>query len=122
MLVQCVNTITKQLRRFKYAIQGITYALKTDASYRSQFIIGGLAIIIFSYFSWPLDKSEMVFLGLAWVLILITELQNTSFETALNHLHPEQHQEIGNSKDMAAGSVLTAGLFLVFVMLVITFA
>jgi diacylglycerol kinase len=51
--------------------------------------------------------------------VLITELQNTSFEEALDHLHPELHDKIGRSKDMAAGAVLTAGIFLALVMLVI---
>lgn len=113
--------ILKQLNRFKFAIKGILFAIKNDVGYRSQFIVGGIVIIIFSFLSWPLEKSELVFLGLSWTLILITELQNTSFETALDHLHREHHPEIGNSKDMAAGAVFTAGLFLLFVMLVITF-
>lgn len=53
--------------------------------------------------------------------MLITELQNSSFELALDRLHPELHDTIGKSKDMAAGAVLTAGFFLIFV-LVVTWA
>jgi diacylglycerol kinase len=63
-----------------------------------------------------MEKIDFLFLGLAYVLILITELQNSSFEAALDRIHPEKHDEIGKSKDMAAGAVLTAGFFLVFVM------
>jgi len=111
--------IFRQLRRLKFALQGIWYALKTDFSYRAQFIFGGIIIIGFAYLAWPLTGTELLFLGLSWVLLLITELQNTSFETALNRLHPDLHDEIRHSKDMAAGAVLTAGLFSVFVMAVI---
>jgi len=116
-----MSFIIHNIKRFKYAFTGIFHALKTDSSYRTQTIGGALAIGIFSYLFWPLSEIEMLFLGLAWVLILITELQNSSFETALDHLHPELHDNIGNSKNMAAGAVLTAGFFLLFVILVIAF-
>jgi diacylglycerol kinase len=111
--------ITKTLLRFKYAISGIWHALSTDFSYQVQVFGGGIALGVFGYFFWPLSQTEILFLGLAWTLILITELQNSSFEAALDLLHPELHEEIGKSKDMAAGAVLTAGFFLVFVMAMI---
>jgi diacylglycerol kinase len=104
------------LLRFKYGINGILIALKTDSSYRQQFYGIAAGIMIFIYFMLPLEKLDFLFLGLAYALILITELQNSSFEAALDRIHPEQHGEIGKSKDMAAGAVLTAGFFLVFVM------
>ena len=109
------------IRRFKYALGGIYHALLTDKSYRLQFWGIGLFVILFGYWQWPLSQTELLFLGLAYALVLITELQNSSFEAALDHLHPEAHEQVGKSKDMAAGAVLTAGLFLFFVMLVIVF-
>jgi diacylglycerol kinase len=60
-----------------------------------------------------------LFLALSYALILITELQNTSFEKALDRLHPELHDDIGASKDIAAAAVLTAGLFALVVVLTI---
>ncbi len=114
-----MNTITRNIRRLKFALAGIAYAVRTDYSYRSQ-VLGGMVILgIFLFFTWPLSQVEVLFLALGWVLVLITELQNTSFEAALDHLHPELHHNIGRSKDMAAGAVLTAGMFLFLVMLVI---
>ena len=104
------------IQRFKYAATGILTALKTDKSYRQQFYGIGFAIAIFIYFTLPMEKIDFLFLGLAYALILITELQNSSFEAALDRIHPEKHDEIGKSKDMAAGAVLTAGFFLIFVM------
>lgn len=102
-----------------YAYCGIAYAFKNDFSYRSQVYGGAIAIAIFVFFTQDLNQTEALFLGLSWVLVLITELQNSSFEAALDHLHPELHHNIGRSKDMAAGAVLTAGIFMVFVMTVI---
>lgn len=110
----------KQIARFKYAILGIVHALRHDRSFQIQFFLGGLFIWIFSELMFPLTETEAAFLLLSWVLVLITELQNTSFEAALDKLHPEKHEHIGRSKDMASGAVLLAGFFALGVVIWIT--
>jgi diacylglycerol kinase len=45
-------------------------------------------------------------IGLIWA----TELINSAIEAFADFLHPEQHPEIGATKDMAAGGVLMASL------------
>lgn len=111
--------VLRYARRFSYAFAGILYALKHDASYRQQFYGVALGIFIFMYVHQGVTQSEFMFLILAYTLILITELQNSALEEALDHVHPELHDKIGRSKDMAAGAVLIAGFFLVFTMLTI---
>lgn len=113
--------IQKWTIRFKNALAGIKHALRHDASYRQQFYGIGLILALFLYFTRPISDTEILFVALAYTLILITELQNSSLEEALDHMHPEKHDMIGRSKDMAAGAVLTAGFFLLFVLSVITF-
>lgn len=103
-------------KRFVYPIKGIFYAMRNDRSYRFQFYSIAAILIIFIFFARPLSQTEMLFLGLSYTLILITELQNSSFEAALDKIHPEWDEKVGRSKDMAAGTVLTAGFFLLFVM------
>lgn len=103
--------ILKQLRRFKHAIIGVVYALRHDRSFQTQLFLGGLFVGVFAEVMFPLTEIEWLFLLLSWVLVLITELQNTAFEAALDRLHPELHDKIGRSKDMASGSVLLAGFF-----------
>lgn len=112
-----MNFITRNIKRLRFALAGIFYALKNDFSYRWQ-VSGGIVILgVFVFWQYPLTQMEWLFLGLGWTLVLITELQNSSFEAALDRIHPELHDSIGRSKDMAAGAVLTAGLFLLIVML-----
>ena len=41
-------------------------------------------------------------------LVLVAELLNSALETLADHLHPEQHPEVGAAKDIAAGAVLVA--------------
>ncbi len=106
--------VHKYLIRLKNALIGVFFAVRTDMSFRLQVVLG-ILFSIFGYLVRPLSDFEMFSLVLSWVLILITELQNTSFETALDRLHPEMHDSIGKSKDMAAGAVLLAAFFALFV-------
>jgi diacylglycerol kinase len=97
------------------------YAVQHDRSYRGQvYLIGTVVAGIFWYFD-PLALWEVLFVLLAYFLILITELQNSALEAALDQLHPERHERIGYSKDMAAGAVLTASVFLLLVMAVLAY-
>jgi diacylglycerol kinase len=100
-----------QLMRFAHVFRGILYALRHDRSFQIQFFLGGVFVWVFSELMFPLTEIELAFLILSWVLVLITELQNTAFEAALDKLHPEMHEKIGRSKDMASGAVFIAALF-----------
>ena len=111
----------KQLKRFRCALLGLRSALFKDRSFQIQVLLIGPLLGLFIYFYWPLSDIELMALVFGWCLLLITELQNSSFEQALDHLHPNQHNKIGASKDMAAGSVLLAFFFLLFVLLLIVF-
>lgn len=86
-----------------------------------QVFIVGPTIAVCAYLLSPLSQIELLFIGLAWILILITELQNSSFEEALDLLHPKLDERVKRSKDMAAGATLLAGLFLVFVLCGVAF-
>ncbi len=48
--------------------------------------------------------------GLAVALVLSAELMNSSLEALIDHLHPQTHPGIRRAKDIAAGSVLVAGV------------
>ncbi len=114
--------ITRYLRSFPHAFRGIKYAIKNDFGFRKQFYGIGIFLIVVVSLFFPLSTNEILFTGLAYALILITELQNSALEAALDKLHPELHETIGVSKDMAAGAVLIAGLFLLLVIVVIVLA
>lgn len=48
-------------------------------------------------------------------IVFMAELFNAALETLADHLHPEEHPEIGAAKDIAAGSVLVAALIALLV-------
>lgn len=106
----------RQLMRFRFARAGITYAVRTDKSFRMHWYGLGTLVAIVLFILTPLSLTEFLLVTLAYFLILITELQNSALEYALDHLHPETHDNIGRSKDMAAGAVLLAGVFFAIVL------
>ncbi len=110
----------RYLASFSHAIRGILFAIKNDFGFRKQFYGISLILLAASYFFTPLTSTELLFIGLAYILILITELQNSALEIALDTLHAYHHESIGRSKDMTAGAVFIAGLFLVLVLVVLT--
>jgi diacylglycerol kinase len=117
-----VGMLTRYFSRFPHALRGITYAAKNDFGYRTQVYGIGLFVVAILFYLSPLSKEEFLFLLLAYALILITELQNSALEIALDRLHPDLHDAIGKSKDMAAGAVLLAGVFLTVVILSFLYA
>ena len=99
--------------RLGFALNGILFALKNEASFRTQ-LLAAIAIV-----------TVMVILRPApvwWGIILLTtgavlaaELFNTALEKTLDHLHPARHPQIKLAKDAAAGAVLVLGLTAVLV-------
>jgi diacylglycerol kinase (ATP) len=94
--------------RLRYAISGIRIAFKSEASFRTQLLMGlgvcGLLLLLRPKPIW-------------WALVLLTvgavlaaELFNTALELIIDRLHPENHPTIGRAKDCAAGAVLILSL------------
>jgi diacylglycerol kinase (ATP) len=110
--------LRKLYNSFFYSIQGLLAAYKGDLSFRLE-VWAGLILLIFGYLLWPLSYTELLFLILTFFLILITELINTAFEKALERLHPERHELIGASKDIASSAVLLAVIFAFIVVVTI---
>lgn len=102
-------------------MRGIVHAFVNDFGYRTQIYLGlAIAVVLLAFFR-PISAYEFLFIAFSYSLILITELQNSALEIALDRLHPEIHDDIKHSKDMAAGAVLTASMFLILVISVIGF-
>ena len=115
-----ITFIKRQMRSFKNAFKGICIAYKIDTSIKAHYTFGLAFVTVFSYLVWPLTSTEFLFLLLSYFLVIITEMQNTALEEALDRLHPKKHTKIGHSKDVAAASVLVAGFFAFFVVASIT--
>jgi undecaprenol kinase len=111
--------IKKIFKKVIYSLEGLKYAFLFDKGFRTQvYFIIGLTFIVLTFLL-PLTQTEFLFICLGYALALITELQNSALESALDKLHPAIHNDIKNSKDMASAAVLGAVGFLLIVLSVI---
>lgn len=107
--------VLKIFRSFACAARGIILAFRVDHSFRLELIIGAPIFVILSYILRPMSSVETILLWGSYFLILLAELLNTAIERLLERLHPDEHELIGASKDIAAAAVLVAFLLAGFV-------
>ena len=99
------------ITRLSHPVRGITRALREDSAVQIE-AIGGVVLLSTLHFLFgPFTPTGQLLLIFCFFLVLVTELQNSAFEAALDRLHPEHHKDIGHSKDLAAGAVVTVGIF-----------
>jgi len=93
---------------FKYAFDGVWHALRNNRNLRIDFIIA-LIVIIFSiiFHTNPYEKGV---LGIAILLVICSEMINTSLEEMVNLITQEHRKEAKIAKDVAAGMVLVAAV------------
>ncbi len=114
--------VKKILRSVGFALKGFAHAYRADKSFRMEIKYGLPIYIIVAYFLSPLTSLEWLFFIFSYALILLVELINTAFEKMLDRLHPEEHELIGRSKDIAATAVLLAFIFAIVVVCVLASA
>ncbi|TCK18632.1 diacylglycerol kinase (ATP) [Thiogranum longum] len=99
--------------RLGFALNGILFALKSEASFRTQ-LLAAMAIAIVLIVTRPSPVWWGIII-LTTGAVLAAELFNTALEKTLDHLHPAQHPQIKLAKDAAAGAVLVLGLTAILV-------
>lgn len=95
------------------AVQGIRYALEHERNMRIEVSLAAAAVILMLVLD--ITVVEALLVTLAMVLVICSELINTSIEKTLDMIQPERHPLAKAAKDCAAAAVL---LFAVFAILV----
>lgn len=95
----------KKLKKsFHYALTGIDYALNSDQNLVVHFIVSFLVIIASIFLE--LSTFEMAILGVTILLVITTEMLNTSIEKAIDLVTKEHRTDAKIAKDVASGMVL----------------
>lgn len=103
-------------KKIQNALRGFFLAIFKDRGVQFQVGFAATTIPLILLFLHPLTLHEYALLLIGYAFLYITELQNTALEISLNRLHPEQHESIRDSKDIAASSTLVSlGVFLLLV-------
>ena len=96
------------LRRLRFAGAGFLAAFATEASFRIQLLLAGLAAAALAVLRPPLLWVALCVLSAG--AVFAAELINTALERLADRLHPEQHPSIRAAKDCAAAAVLVASV------------
>jgi diacylglycerol kinase (ATP) len=101
--------VTKVIRSFRYALEGLKYTVVTQRNMRVHFLVA-LGVLFLSLYL-PLSKLEVLLLFVTIILVIFAELINTAIEKIVDMVTEEFHPLAKIAKDVAAGAVLlTAGL------------
>ncbi len=104
----------KIYRSIRNAVRGLRYAYRHELSFRME-VWAGLVFVCVAYYYWPPSPLELSLMAVSYILVLALELINTALERMFERLHPEHHELVGISKDLASSAVFVAVLFSCFV-------
>ncbi len=116
-----MNELKKIIRSVRIALKGLGHAYVSDKSFRMEINYGLPLYIIVGWYLAPFSVWEFIIYTFSYLLILIVELVNTAFEKMLDRLHPEKHEFIEKSKDIASGAVFVALVFAVIVVVALVY-
>ena len=111
--------IIRILKAFKYSFNGIVAALKNEAAFRQEIVVGTPLIILAGFLEVsPVEKCLLI--G-SILFIWIVELLNSAIEECVDLASPGMHPYAKKAKDMASAAVLFAIITAVFFWVVILF-
>ena len=96
------------LRSFGFALEGVSYLIRTQRSAQIEIAIGAVVIAVAAWLG--VSAIEWAVLVLAMALVLALEALNTAIELAVTLASPERHPLAKAAKDVAAGMVLIASI------------
>lgn len=89
---------------FKIALQGLTYAFKTQPNFIIMSFFALLALFL-SYF-FRISSSELLIILMTIFLVFVSEMINTSIESVTDLVTKEWHTDAKIAKDVSSGMVL----------------
>ncbi|TKH42191.1 diacylglycerol kinase family protein [Paenibacillus sp. FSL R10-2782] len=98
---------------FRYAAEGVMYALRTQINMRIHVVMAFL--VIAAGLSLRISRLDWLFVSMAIAMVIVAELINTAVEAAIDLISPDIHPLAKAAKDTAAGAVLLAAVFAVII-------
>ena len=96
------------LRSFRFALEGISYVIRTQRNARIELVIGAAVVVLAAWLR--VTAIEWAALVLAMALVLALEALNTAIELTVTLASPERHPLAKAAKDVAAAMVLIAAI------------
>ena len=104
-----MNAYNKSLvKSFGHAFEGLLHALRFNQNLRIDFVVA-LIVIVLSILLHTTTLERLI-LGLVILLVISSEMINTTIEEMVNLITQEHRREAKIAKDVAAGMVLIAAI------------
>lgn len=101
-------TLRSRVLSFRYALQGLKFALITQHNFRVHLVAAFAAIGL--GFVWEISGDDWRWIVVAIAIVLAAELVNTAFEHLCDVVQPDLHASVRAAKDVAAGAVLVCSI------------
>ena len=95
-------------KSFGYSVEGVGHALKHNRNLRIAFCLAAFVVGLGLYFR--VTSFEMTILVIMILLVILSEMINTSIEEMVDLITSEHKREAKIAKDVAAGMVLIAAI------------
>ena len=105
------------LRSFGFALEGVSYLIRTQRSAQIEVFIGVVVTLVAAWLG--VSAIEWAVLILAMALVLALEALNTAIEMAVTLASPARHPLAKPAKDVSAGMVLIAAIGSVIVGIIV---
>jgi undecaprenol kinase len=96
------------MRSFGYAFSGLFHAIKYNRNLKIHF--AAAVIVIFFSILFHVSLYEKSILGVMILMVITSEMINTSIEEMVNLITTEHRKEAKIAKDVAAGMVLVTAI------------
>lgn len=93
---------------FRFAGEGLVWALRSQRNLRIHFFLAILVLLLAAVVQ--LRRLQLAVLTLTIIVVLVAELLNTAVEAATDLLSPEYDEVARIAKDVAAGAVLVSAV------------
>lgn len=94
----------KLINSFKYAIEGIGDAFKTERNMKIHIFV--MILVIIEGILLKINKDEWIICVLCFAMVIGSELLNTAIETVVDIAMPYKNEKAKIAKDVSAGAVL----------------
>ncbi len=110
-------SLIARIGSFRHAFRGLYIFVRNTHNAWVEIFVGIVLLVLGFYFS--IGAFEWIALVIVMFVLLMAEAFNTAMEVHMNLTSPEHHPSARDTKDIAAGAVLIAGVMVIVVSLII---
>ncbi len=108
-----MNSLVKFFKGFLFAAKGIAFVVLKERNMKVHLL--AVLTVTLAGFYFNITNTEWIAVCLCFALVIGLEMLNTAIEILADKLHPQQNEQIGRVKDIAAGAVMVAAIFAVVI-------